>query len=194
MMALGFGLIDAQAQPMSGPSQTGQRLLRLGAPAAALGGIVAGLAYAKMRGGARRAVIVISGAWPFVAFFVFLQWRIGLSGEQLSACDGGDAEACDVLAARKAKRGDEALARELYARGCELGNGHACLGFASIASTSEPEGAQALRDACALGEGTGCDRLSRALRRGDVPAAYPGERNQVAAQACALGVASACPP
>lgn len=192
LMALGFAWLDRATLPMQGPSDTGDALRARGWPAFALGAIGATLALSRVRRAAKRAVVIASGAWPFLAFFVFLQWRIGLSTEQLAACEAGEAWACDTLAGRKAKRGDDALAQDLYARGCALGDGHACLGLAALVGPADPRGAGALRAACALDEGTACDRLSRALRRGDTAALHPDEAREVRSRACALGVASAC--
>lgn len=179
-MAAGVGVLDHYA----GATASGGRLLVRGGIGAVVFTLAALLAAPPVRGERVRLAVVAFGVWPFATFGMFLAWRIGISAEQLAACEAGDAESCRILAERKDKRGKPDEAIPLFQAGCELGDGRACTTLA-LRATDPSEAGRYFAAGCEAGIALACTRRAEQVTE-------PAEHAALLDRACALGDASAC--
>lgn len=117
-------------------------------------------------------------------------------------CDSSDPESCYLLAsAHRDGRGvtrDDALARELFARSCELGWAAGCSSLAEIylrgdgVAVDSVRAADGFSQACDAGEAMSCLRLGLMYRLGQGLAPDPNRAIALMQQACAMGLADAC--
>lgn len=189
LLALATGYLDAQLLPIETATAAGTVLVRWGAAAAGIGLIGWIVAMRGDRRARVRSGIIAAGVWPFLAFGIFIGWRIGVSAEQAALCEAGAVQQCFDLGKRKQRRAKPEEAAAWYTIGCTAEHAPSCLGLAAV---NDAEAPGALRAACALGSGAGCDRLARLLRRGDTEAQAPDEAERAEARACTLGIEAAC--
>jgi TPR repeat protein len=100
------------------------------------------------------------------------------------ACSGGDAISCAELVAAPGGRAPSAAA---LARGCELALPRACVLLAEHTRSAPQERAAALKRACGLGDGVGCEAYLEHLER-----AAPGEATAERQRICELLGGEAC--
>jgi TPR repeat protein len=127
------------------------------------------------------------------------------NGEQLAtltslasdACDADDAVGCEELGElreRSGERSDVGAAMAAHRRGCDLGDGRACMRLAGLvgadqgSAKAQEESARLADRACLLRVADGC--IASAAT---VPAEAPPQRkNALLGKACELGAAGAC--
>jgi TPR repeat protein len=191
LIAFGIGHLDSALAPIEAATRSGVLLLRVGAAAMAIGLIGWVASAARDRTARVRSAIIAAGVWPFLAFALFIGWRIGVAAEQAALCEAGAVQQCFDLGKRKQRRAKPDEAAVWYTRGCDADHAPSCLGLAAVTDDDE-QAAAALRDACALDSGPGCDRLARLLRRGAVRERTDDEANLAEQRACGLGIEAAC--
>lgn len=180
LFVAGVGLLDHFA----GASERGQAMLRWGGPAGLACAVAALLVAPRTRRARARLAIVALGVFPFATFGAFLLWRVGVSAEQLAACEAGDGAACRDLAERKERRGRPEEAAPLLVAGCEHDDGRACTALA-IQDPAHPEAETRMQRGCELGVALACVELAN-------DATDTTARLALLGKACDLGDASAC--
>ena len=192
--AVGVGILDLA----TAPSGIGSRMLWAGLGVGVPAVFVATFTSPGRRRDHRRLFVIGVGLWPFVAFGLFLVWRIGLSGEQRVACDAGDDEACVTLAERRAKRGRVDDAVTLWSTACDRAHGPACYALAGRLESGrgiapDPARARVLHGiACTNDVPSACQRLGAMCRRGDGGPIDLDAARVAFTSACDAGVAAAC--
>ena len=157
--ALVFGVVDSATVD----SAAGDLYVRNGAIGVVVSLLGLVVSRPRERGSWTRILVVGTGVWSFLAFGVFISWRIALSAEQLEHCESGDYVACFELGERKRKRGDMETAAQLFRMGCEGEEGRACLALASAVDGDEALSLQI--DACTYDVALGCLRAGTTLKR-----------------------------
>jgi hypothetical protein len=179
-------------------SATGQQLLQGGGLAAV---VLTVLTFALKPGLPRegsRLFTIAFGWWPFAAFGFFLVWRIGVSGEQLVACEAGDGDSCWRLAERRERRDRAPEARAIFETGCALDHTRCCTALGSMREYGRggepdlPGALAAYEQACNGGEALACLRLGSMLKAGRGSAADPVRAATFFERACAAGSPSGC--
>jgi hypothetical protein len=77
-----------------------------------------------------------------------------------------DKDACYAAGRAAGKAGDEARAKELYAAGCDLGSGGACVDGAALHEDEPDRGMGMQIRGCTLGAAVGCFNAAEMLRNG----------------------------
>lgn len=172
------------------PTHTGRALILWGGSLGTVLCISAWFVRPRRAKEPQKLAAVALGLWPFVTFGGFILWQIGLSSEQRTACEAGDAEACYTLASKKARRDEPLVAAPLFERGCELGHGESCLALAMAREHGEADGdpVEAFALACEARVPRACGHLGAALDARD----RFDEATQAWSDACALGDANGC--
>lgn len=146
----------------------------------------------------RRVFILSAGLWPFLAFFSFLHWQIGLSGEQAARCARGEAQACLDLGSRRLRRGHAEDARTHFAAGCALDLPSACTQWAAALRYGQGGPAdlsaamEAYRRACAAGDAFACSEGGRLAAGTPALLVEQEELRALFAAGCRGGIANAC--
>ncbi len=184
-IAAAIGLLDR----LTTPTAAGDAFLKYGASVAVGLGICVAILRPTGLQARRRLGLVAFGVWPFATFLLFIAWRIGISAEQLHACDGGDHIACHELAVRKARRGRVEIADRLHRRACAGQEPRSCtaLGLRAV-DDGAPDAAALLAVGCDGGIAHACVGLGRLQR----DAGRDDNARRWMARACELGDASAC--
>ncbi len=93
---------------------------------------------------------------------------------------------------------DLKMANEYYTKGCDLGDGIACMSLADLifqgrgTAPNPAKGVQLLQKSCDLNYGQGCLRVAMVVLRGKLLPANPEEVTKLMEKACDLGDAMGC--
>jgi len=194
-IAWGVGSLDQWAAP----TQTGAALAATGLWLGPL--LVVVSLVVKPRPGLtyKQLTAVAVGLWPFAAFGTFLYWQIGMSSEQLTRCDAGEARQCEILATRKERRGKFDEAAPLFGKGCELGALRSCHHYATmlragrgLPAANSAEALTLFTASCANDEALSCLFAGSMHKRGEAGPADTAQAQTFFARGCALGLASSC--
>lgn len=185
-IACAIGWLDIQ----TAGTQTGHQLVAIGGTvAAAFLCLTVVLRPGHRADEWKKLIFLAIGIWPFATFGLFISWRIGVSAEQLAACEAGYAHVCTTLAVRKDRRGKTDEAGPLFEMACEMRDAEGCLRLAvrSEGILDDEQVDSWFAEACEGDLAIACVRLARRLKDN-----RPSEALLYLERACEMDDASAC--